>query len=94
MRALGWALGERLTITAAHGVVLARRDPSGLHAVGDSAHLTTPAALRRRYALAPGTRVRLAGHPGAQLLAACAMAVADQVIRAQMSLPAGEGGAR
>jgi hypothetical protein len=94
MRALGWQAGERLTITAAHGVVLASRDPAGLHVVGDSAHLTIPAAIRRRYGLAAGTRVLLAGNPDAQLLAACAMAVVDQVIRAQMSLPAGEGGTR
>jgi len=91
MRALGWQAGERLTITAANGVVLARRDPAGLHMVGDSAHLTVPAVLRRRYGLAPGTRVLLAGHPDAQLLAACAMAVVDLVIRARMSLPADEG---
>jgi hypothetical protein len=42
MRALGWQLGERLTIMAANGVVLARRDPAGLHVVGGSAHLTSP----------------------------------------------------
>jgi len=94
IRALGWVAGERLTITAANGVVLARRDPAGLHVVRDCAHLTIPAVLRRRYGLDPGTRVLLAGHPDAQLLAACAMAVVDQVLRAQMSLPAGEGGAR
>ena len=93
MRALGWQAGERLTITAANGVVLARRDPAGLHVVGDSAHLTFPAVLRRRYGLAPGTRVLLAGRADGKVLAACAMAVVDQVIRAQMSLPGGEGGA-
>ena len=93
MRALGWQAGVRLTITAANGVILARRDPAGLHVVGDGAHLTIPAVLRRRYGLAPGTRVLLAGHTDGQLLAACAMAVVDQVIRAQMSLPADEGGA-
>jgi bifunctional DNA-binding transcriptional regulator/antitoxin component of YhaV-PrlF toxin-antitoxin module len=94
MRALGWQAGERLTITAVNGVVLARRDPAGLHVIADSTHLTIPSVLRRRYGLAPGTRVLLAGHPDAQVLAACAMAVVDQVIRAQMSLPAGEGDAR
>jgi bifunctional DNA-binding transcriptional regulator/antitoxin component of YhaV-PrlF toxin-antitoxin module len=93
MRALGWQAGEPLTITAAHGVVLARRDPAGLRVVGDGAHLTIPAVLRRRYGLAPGTRVLLAGQADGQVLAACTMAVVDQVIRAQMSLPADEGGA-
>jgi len=94
MRALGWQAGERLTITATKDVVLARHDPAGLHVVGDSAHLTIPAVLRRRYGLAPGTRVLLAGNPDAQLLATCATAVVDQVIRPQMSLPSGEYGAR
>jgi hypothetical protein len=94
MRALGWVAGERLTITAARGVVVAGRDPCGLHVVGDSAHLTIPAALRRRYRLDPGTRVLLAGHRDAQLLAACAMAVVDEVIRPQLALPVGECGAR
>ncbi len=94
MRALGWRAGERLTITATNGVVLARSDQTGLHVVGDSAHLTIPAVLRRRYGLAPGTRVLLAGHPDGQVLAACAMAVVDQAIRTEMSLPAGEDGAR
>jgi hypothetical protein len=94
MRALGWQAGERLTITAANGVVLARRDLAGLHVVGDSAHLTIPVVLRRRHGLAPGTRVLLAGHPDGQVLAACALAVVDQAIRTQMSLPADEDGAR
>jgi hypothetical protein len=71
MHALGWAAGERLTITAAHGIVLARRDPAGLQVVGDSAHLTIPAVLRRRYGLALCTRVLLAGHPDGQVLATC-----------------------
>jgi hypothetical protein len=51
MRAPGWAAGERLTITAANGVILARRDPSGLHVVGDSAHLAIPAALEAALSL-------------------------------------------
>jgi hypothetical protein len=36
----------------------------------------------------------LAGHPDGQVLAACAMAAVDQVIRAHMSLPASQEGAR
>ena len=86
------AAAETIRLAAEAGAVGLRRDPAGLHVVGDSGHLTIPEVLRRRYGLAPGTRVLLAGNPDAQLLAVCAMAVVDQVIRAQMSLPAGEDG--
>ena len=62
MRAMGWQAGEMLTVTAAHGVVLARRDPAGLIRVGGSPHLTIPMALRRRCGLEPGSQVLLIGH--------------------------------
>ena len=82
-----------LTVTAAHGVVLARRDPAGLIRVGGSPHLTIPMALRRRCGLEPGSQVLLIGHPHAEVLAACSLAVIDQAIRAQLPFAAGEGGA-
>jgi hypothetical protein len=94
MRALGWRAGELLTVTAAHGVVLARRDTAGLIPVGSSPHLTIPMALRRRCGLPPGTQVLLIGHPDGQLLEACSLAAVDQAIRAHMPFPADEGGAR
>ena len=54
--ALGWQRGDRLTLTAAAGVVTARRDPGGLVTMPSKPYLVIPAALRRRcgQARAPG----------------------------------------
>jgi hypothetical protein len=62
--ALGWRGGERLTLTAAAGVVIARRDPGGMVTVPARAYLAIPAALRRRCGLRPGDPVLLAAWPG------------------------------
>jgi hypothetical protein len=51
--ALGWRPGERLTLTAADGVVIARRDPAGLVTMP-----VKPYIVRRwppRYPAGPGT---------------------------------------
>jgi hypothetical protein len=45
--ALGWQPGDRLTLTAAGGVVLARRDPADLVTMPAKPYLVIPAALRR-----------------------------------------------
>jgi hypothetical protein len=45
---LGWQPGDRLTVTAAAGVVIARRDPGGLVTMPAEPYLTIPADLRRR----------------------------------------------
>jgi len=45
---LGWQAGDRLTLTAAAGVVIARRDPGGLVTMPSRPYLVIPAALRRR----------------------------------------------
>jgi hypothetical protein len=47
LTALGWAGGDRLTLTAEAGVVTARRDPGGMVTVPERAYLVIPAALRR-----------------------------------------------
>ena len=57
---LGWRPGDRLTLTAAAGVVIARRDPGGMVAMPSKPYLVIPAALRRRCGLRPGDRVLLA----------------------------------
>jgi bifunctional DNA-binding transcriptional regulator/antitoxin component of YhaV-PrlF toxin-antitoxin module len=93
MRALGWQAGDRLTVTAAGGVVIAHRDPAGLLGVTGSACLTIPAALRRRCGLEPGVRVLLTAAPARQVLAACSLAVVDEAIRAKVPALAADGGA-
>jgi AbrB family looped-hinge helix DNA binding protein len=67
---LGWHAGDRLTLTAAAGVVIARRDPGGMVTMPAKPYIVIPAALRRRCGLRPGDRVLLAVLPGEDALAA------------------------
>ena len=60
--ALGWRGGDRLTLTAEAGVVVIRRDPSGLVTLPPRSCVPIPAALRHRCRAAP-RRPRLAGSP-------------------------------
>ena len=61
---LGWRRGDRLTFTAAAGVVIARRDPAGMVTMPAKPYLVIPAALRRRCGLRAGDHVLLAASPG------------------------------
>jgi bifunctional DNA-binding transcriptional regulator/antitoxin component of YhaV-PrlF toxin-antitoxin module len=88
--ALGWRPGDRLTLTAGAGVILARRDPGGMVTMPAKPYIVIPAALRRRCGLRPGDRVLLAVFPARDALAAYSFAVVDRALRAQASLP-GEG---
>jgi bifunctional DNA-binding transcriptional regulator/antitoxin component of YhaV-PrlF toxin-antitoxin module len=88
---LGWQPGDRLTLTAAAGVVIARRDPSGLVTMTSKPYLVIPAALRRRCGLQPGDQVLLAVFPARDALAAYSFAVVHQALRAHAPLPGGEG---
>ena len=90
--ALGWADGDRLTLTAEAGVVTARRDPGGLVTLPASAYITIPAALRRRCGLEAGDQVLLAALPAEDALAAYCLAVVDRAIRAHGALPHAQGG--
>jgi bifunctional DNA-binding transcriptional regulator/antitoxin component of YhaV-PrlF toxin-antitoxin module len=90
--ALGWQPGDRLTVTAAAGVVIARRDPAGMVTMPAKAYVAIPAALRRRCGLRPGDRVLLAVLPGQDALAAYPFAVVDQALRAHALFPHGAGG--
>jgi hypothetical protein len=74
---LGWQRGDRLTVTAAAGVVFARRDPSGMVTMPAKPYLVIPAAPRRRCGLRPGDRVLLAVFPDRDALAAYSFAVVD-----------------
>jgi hypothetical protein len=86
---LGWQLGDRLTLTAAAGVVMARRDPGGLVTMPSKPYIVIPAALRRRCGLRPGDRVLLAVFPAQDALAAYSLAVVDQALRAHAPVPGG-----
>jgi AbrB family looped-hinge helix DNA binding protein len=88
---LGWRCGDRLTLTAEAGVVIARREPGGMVTVPDRSRIMIPAALRRRCGLRAGDPVLLAAVPGRDALAAYSFAVVDQAIRAHGALLCGEG---
>jgi bifunctional DNA-binding transcriptional regulator/antitoxin component of YhaV-PrlF toxin-antitoxin module len=90
LAALGWRDGDRLTITAQAGVVMARRDPGGVVTLPCRPCLVIPAALRRRCGLRPGDRVLLAALPGQDVLAAWPLAILDQAIRTCGPFPPGE----
>ncbi len=94
VRALGWRGGDRLTLTADAGVVVARCDPGGMVVVPARPYLVIPAALRRRCGLRAGDRVLLAALLAEDVLAAYPLAVVDQAIRAHHQILAGPGGTR
>jgi hypothetical protein len=52
--ALGWRGGDRLPLTAEAGVVVIRRDSSGLVTLPPRSCVPIPAALRHRCGLLPG----------------------------------------
>ena len=52
--ALGWRGGDRLTLTAEAGVMMARRDPGGMVTVPSRPYIVIPVALRRRCGLRAG----------------------------------------
>ena len=88
--ALGWRGGDRLTLTAEPGVVVARRDPGGMVTVPSRPYVVIPAALRRRCGLRAGDHVLLAASPGQDMLAAYSFAVVDQALQARAPA-SGEG---
>jgi AbrB family looped-hinge helix DNA binding protein len=90
--ALGWRGGDRLTLTAEAGVMVARRDPDGVVTVPARPYIVIPAAVRRRCGLRAGDRVLLAAVPADDTLAAYSFAVVDQAMRAHGPLPHGDGG--
>jgi hypothetical protein len=90
--ALGWRGGDRLTLTADAGVMVARRDPDGVVTVPPRPYIVIPAVVRRRCGLRAGDRVLLAALPGEDTLAAYSLGVLDQAIRALDPLPRGAGG--
>ena len=89
--ALGWQPGDRLTLAAGAGVVIARRDPAGMVTMPAKPYLVIPAALRRRCGLRAGDHVLLAASPGEDTLTAFSFAVVDQALRAYAPVPGGEG---
>jgi hypothetical protein len=67
-QALGWQFRDRLTLSCISGVVLARRDPAGMLALGQKPYITIPAALRTRCGLRAGDRELLAAALNEDLL--------------------------
>jgi hypothetical protein len=61
--ALGWCGGDRLTLTAEAGVVVIRRDPSGLVTLPPRSCVPIPAALRHRCGLPSATPRLTAASP-------------------------------
>jgi hypothetical protein len=88
--ALGWRPGDRLTLTASAGMIIAHRDPGGMVTMPAKPYIMIPAALRRRCGLRPGDRVLLAVFPAQDTLAAYPLAVVDQALRAHAPAP-GQG---
>jgi bifunctional DNA-binding transcriptional regulator/antitoxin component of YhaV-PrlF toxin-antitoxin module len=86
--ALGWRGGDRLTVTAQAGVMIARRDPGGMVTVPSRPYVVIPAALRRRCGLRAGDHVLLAASAGQDTLAAYSFAVLDEALRAHAPDPA------
>jgi hypothetical protein len=89
--ALGWRGGDRLTVTAEAGVMIARRDPGGMVAVPARPYVVIPAALRRRCGLRAGDHVLLAAWPGQDTLAAYSFTVVDQALRAHAPAAGSQG---
>jgi hypothetical protein len=90
--ALGWRGGDRLTLNADAGVMIARRDPGGIVTMPTRPCIVIPAALRRRCWLRAGDQVLLAASPGEDLLAAYSLTVVDHAMRVYLRFPLGEGG--
>jgi bifunctional DNA-binding transcriptional regulator/antitoxin component of YhaV-PrlF toxin-antitoxin module len=88
---LGWQGGDRLTITASDGFVVARRDPHGTVTLPARSYLAIPSALRQRCGLRPGDMVLLAALTGQDALAAYPIAVVDRALRAHALFPGTEG---
>lgn len=88
--ALGWRSGDRLTVAAAQGVVIARRDPAGVVTLGGKPYVMVPAALRYQYGLQPGDRVLLAATPTEDLLAVYPLIKVHQAICSSLSAQSGE----
>jgi len=92
--ALGWRGGDRLTLTAETGVVVIRRDSSGLVTLPPRSCVPIPAALRHRCGLLPGDPVLLTAVPAEDTLTAYSLAVVDQALAALIPFPARDGGDR
>jgi hypothetical protein len=89
---LGWREGDRLTLTAEPGVMVARRDPRGMVTVPARAASRFPPSCAAAAACGPVTGYLLAAVPGQDMLAAYSFAVVDQALRAHGTFPHAPGG--
>ncbi len=76
------------------GVVVIRRDPSGLVTLPPRSCVPIPAALRHRCGLLPGDPILLTAVPAEDTLTAYSLAVVDQDLAARIPFPARDGGDR
>ncbi|MCP2167832.1 hypothetical protein [Goodfellowiella coeruleoviolacea] len=80
IQSLGWAAGQGVDISAAHGVIVVRADDTGLHTLARRGHLRIPAPIRHWCDLAAGDRLLLAAVPDQQLLVIHTMAAVDVML--------------
>lgn len=92
--ALGWQAGDRLTLTAESGVIVARRDPGGMVTLQSRPYVAIPAALCRRCGLRARDRILVAAWLGEDVLAAYPLALIDQALRTHVPVTSAAGGTR
>jgi bifunctional DNA-binding transcriptional regulator/antitoxin component of YhaV-PrlF toxin-antitoxin module len=63
LTALGWRPGDIVDLILADGAIVLRTSPSGQYQVPERPSIVIPAAIRRRYAIRPGSPVLLAAAP-------------------------------
>ena len=78
--ALGWCVGDRLTLTATGGIVLIRRDQDGPVTLPPRPRIATPVGPRRRCWLAAGDQVVLAAYLSLDAIAAYSLPVVDRTL--------------
>jgi bifunctional DNA-binding transcriptional regulator/antitoxin component of YhaV-PrlF toxin-antitoxin module len=88
LNALGWKPGDIVDLTLADGAIVLRTSPSGQYQVPDRPSIVIPAAIRRRYAIRPGTGVLLAAAPEFGAVLVYPVSVLDDMIVAYHSAPA------
>lgn len=88
VRALGWACGTTVRITADAERLVVVPAPDGAHRIGAQGFVRLPARLRRRYGIEAADRVLLVGKPATGVLVVYPLASLD----ALLSAPVGSDG--
>lgn len=80
LKALGWAPGQPISITAAPDFLVIRAATHSRETLTGQGFLQLPAALRRRYHILPGDQLLIAAYPDRDLALICTPAALDQMI--------------